>query len=150
MKIKSIILISLLISSISLAADGVVQIKSQNSVKQTTKKLIKALKKKGMTIFKVINHKKGAKKVGKKLRPTTVVIFGNPKVGTPLMQCSQSIAIDLPQKALIYEDADGQVWFNYNDPNYLAKRHNVQNCGKILSKISHVLAHFAEIATNKD
>ncbi len=147
LKIKSILLIFLFVSSMSFAADGLIRLKSCHSVKQTTKNLLKVLEKKGMTVFKVINHKKGAKKVGKKLRPTTVIIFGNPKVGTPLMQCSQTAAIDLPQKALIYKDASGQVWYAYNNPHYLVSRHNIKGCEKPLAKITNALANFAKAAT---
>ncbi len=145
--IKLTLLTFLLLSSIGFAADGLIQLKSHHSVKQTTKNLLDVLKKKGMTVFKVINHKKGAKKVGKKLRPTTVVIFGNPKVGTPLMQCAQTAAIDLPQKALIYKDAKGQVWYAYNNPQYLVTRHNIKECEKPLAKITKALGNFAKAAT---
>ena len=146
-KIKIILLTFLFISSIGFAADGLIQLKSNHSVKQTTKNLVKVLEKKGMTVFDVIKHKKGAHKVGKKLRPTTVVIFGNPKVGTPLMQCAQTAAIDLPQKALIYKDANGQVWYAYNSPQYLVARHNIKGCEKPLAKITKALGNFARAAT---
>lgn len=132
---------------VALAADGLISVKSHYSVKQTTENLLEVLDKKGMTVFKVVDHQKGAKSVDKKLRPTTLVIFGNPKVGTLLMQCSQTVAIDLPQKALIWEDADGQVWYAYNDPQYLAKRHAINHCEKPLAKITNALAQFAKAAT---
>jgi len=100
-----------------------------------------------MRVFIRINHTDGAKKVGKKLRPTEVIIFGNPKVGTPLMQCSQSVAIDLPQKALIWKDEKGQVWLSYNDPKYLAKRHGIKECIEAIKKIENALRNFANAAT---
>ena len=100
-----------------------------------------------MTVFIRINHAEGAQKVGKDLRPTEVIIFGNPKVGTPLMQCSQSTAIDLPQKALIWEDEKGQVWLSYNDPNYLANRHGISGCSDVIEKIQTALSNFAAAAT---
>jgi uncharacterized protein (DUF302 family) len=109
----------------------------------------KMLKKKGMTVFIRIDHAAGAKKVGKKLRPTEVIIFGNPKAGTPVMQCSQKAAIDFPQKALIMEDANGQVTLSYNDPKYISKRHNIKGCDKVLTKISGILNKFAKGATAK-
>ena len=87
---------------------------------------------KGMTVFLRINHSEGARRVGMELRPTELVIFGNPKVGAPLMQCSQTVAIDLPQKALIWQDESGQVWLTYNDPPYLAKRHDIDGCKAVL------------------
>lgn len=99
-----------------------------------------------MTVFERINHSKGAKSAGLELRPTEVVIFGNPKVGTPLMLCSQSVAIDLPQKMLIWQDQAGDVWLAYNDPGYLAKRHNIEGCDEVLGKISTALGNFAAAA----
>ena len=148
MILKKLLVLSLLISTIALADNGLITIKSNHSVKDTVKQLKQALNAKGMTIFDTINHKKGAKGVGKKLRPTTVVIFGNPKIGTPLMHCSQTMAIDLPQKALIWKDDNGQVWYSYNAPQYLAQRHNIQGCEKVLNKVSNALANFAKAATN--
>ncbi|MCP4983979.1 MAG: DUF302 domain-containing protein, partial [Gammaproteobacteria bacterium] len=105
------------------------------------------LNSKGMTVFTRINHAAGAAKVGKELAPTELVIFGNPKVGTPLMQCSHSIAIDLPQKALIWQDQSGQVWLSYNDPQFLALRHNTQGCDAVLKKVGMALGNFAKKAT---
>ena len=140
--------ITLLFSASAYAEDGLVSIQSQNSVQQTVERLKSALKEKGMTIFANIDHAQGAKRVGKDLRPTQLVIFGNPKLGTVLMHCKQSIAIDLPQKALIWQDEKGYVWFSYNNPTYLTKRHGIQACDKTLQKIAHALQHFALIATS--
>ena len=75
-----------------------------------------------------------------------MLIFGNPKVGTPLMQCSPSIAIDLPQKALIWQDKRGQVWLAYNDPKFLALRHDVSGCDEVLAKVATALGNFAAAA----
>ena len=80
------------------------------------------------------------------LRPTQVVIFGNPKVGTKLMQCSQEVAIDLPQKALIYEDEQGKTWIAYNNPMYLKDRHGMKGCDQVLAKINGVLNNLASQA----
>jgi uncharacterized protein (DUF302 family) len=148
-KSKYLILSLIFIQTIGLSAEGLIKIKSHNSVNQTVANLKYILNQKGMTIFKVINHKKGAKKVGKNLRPTTVVIFGNPNVGTPLMRCSQTAAIDLPQKALVWKDKSGQVWFGYNNPSYLASRHNIEGCDMVVKKIGNALAKFAKFATKK-
>jgi uncharacterized protein (DUF302 family) len=137
----------LLASGLSAAADGVITLASKYSVSDTADRLEAVLKKKGMKIFARINHAAGAASVGKKLRPTELVIFGNPKVGTPLMQCAQSVAIDLPQKALISEDANGKVWLSYNDPAYLQRRHHIQGCQPVLTKVSGALAKFARAAT---
>ena len=137
----------LLFSSLAIADNGLVSIKSSHSVKVTADRLEKTLKTKGMTVFTRINHAEGAQKVGKKLRPTVLIIFGNPKVGTPLMQCGQSVAIDLPQKALIWEDESGQVWLSYNDPKYLAKRHGIKGCDGVIKKIENALGNLASTAT---
>jgi uncharacterized protein (DUF302 family) len=129
------------------ATEGMISIKSAHSVAVTADRLEKILGSKGMTVFKRINHAAGAQKVGKTLRPTELVIFGNPKVGTPLMLCSHSVAIDLPQKALIWQDEAGQVWFSYNDPQYLALRHNIQGCDEVLKKVAGALGNFAKKAS---
>jgi uncharacterized protein (DUF302 family) len=133
--------------SLAFAADGLINIKSSHNVKGTADRLENTLREKGMTVFIRINHAEGAQKVGKKLRPTELVVFGNPKVGTPLMQCSQSVAIDLPQKALIWEDEAGHVWLSYNDPKYLAKRHGITECVNVIKKIEKALSNFAHAAT---
>lgn len=141
-------LISLFFSvSLASADNGLMSIKSSHDVKRTADRLENTLKEKGMTVFMRINHAEGAQKVGKKLRPTELVVFGNPKVGTPLMQCSQSVAIDLPQKALIWEDEAGQVWLSYNDPKYLANRHDMARCVDVIKKIEKALSNFAHAAT---
>lgn len=131
----------------SFAATGMIDVQSAHSVKQTAKRLEKALKSKGLKIFHRQDHAKGAKKIGAELRPTLLIVFGNPKAGTVLMQCQQSIAIDLPQKALIWEDAAGKVWLSYNDPKYLQSRHQMQGCEKPIENISKALANFANAAT---
>ncbi len=136
--------------STSVAAhEGLVSVNSVHSVSVTADRLENVLKNKGMTVFARINHAAGAEKVGITLRPTELVIFGNPKVGTPLMQCSQSIAIDLPQKALIWQDETGQVKLSYNNPQYLAKRHNTQGCDEVLNKVTNALSKFAAKATSE-
>jgi uncharacterized protein (DUF302 family) len=133
--------------SLAHADNGLISIKSPYDVKKTADRLENALNAKGMTVFIRINHAEGARKVGKKLRPTELVIFGNPKVGTPLMQCGQSAAIDLPQKALIWQDEAGQVWLTYNDPNYLVNRHGLAGCDEVTKKIEKALGNFAKAAT---
>ena len=136
----------LLLTSVAMADNGLVNVKSFHDVKGTADRLEEVLKDKGMTVFERINHAEGARKVGKELRPTELVIFGNPKVGTPLMQCAQSAAIDLPQKALIWEDEAGQVWLSYNDPEYLVKRHDIKGCDEVIKKVSNALGNFAKAA----
>lgn len=129
------------------ADDGLISVKSQHDVKTTADRLETVLRDKGMTLFIRIDHAQGAQKVGKALRPTELVIFGNPGVGTPLMQSGQTTAIDLPQKALIWEDAAGDVWFTYNDPEYLVKRHGITGCDENIQKIGKALGNFATAAT---
>ena len=128
-------------------SDGVIRIKSKHNVTATVDKLESALKSKGMTIFKRVSHSDGAARVGLELRPTELLVFGNPKVGTPLMQCAQLVALDLPQKALVYEDESGQVWYAYNDPEYIANRHNISGCDDVVNKISSALFNFSRAAT---
>ncbi|MGD2096867.1 MAG: DUF302 domain-containing protein [Desulfobacterales bacterium] len=141
-------IIFVLVSALPASAEsGLITVKSSHDVKITADRLETVLKEKGMTVFIRINHSEGARKAGEKLRPTELVIFGNPKVGTPLMQCGQTIAIDLPQKALIWQDEAGQVWLTYNDPQYLAQRHGIDGCAPVLNKVQNALKNFAQSAT---
>ncbi len=105
--------------------NGLVQVRSRHSVEDTVGKLKAAFVEKGMQVFTVIDHSGEAEKVGLKMRPTKVVIFGSPKGGTPLMVAAPSSAIDLPLKALVAENAEGEVWVTYNSPDYLQQRHGV-------------------------
>ena len=149
---KKLILTALLISSITIsaeAADGLVNIQSSFDVKETADRMESILKEKGMTVFNRIKHSESARKVDIELRDTELIIFGNPKVGSPLMKCQQSVAIDLPQKALIWEDDKTTVWISYNDPRYLEKRHNIVGCEEVISKIEKALSSIAESASMK-
>ena len=130
------------------AADGMLSVKSVHSGADTADKIEGVLRDKGMTVFDRIDHAAGAAGVGASLRATQLLVFGNPRVGTPLMQCSQSVALDLPQKALIWEDAEGTVWLSYNDPAYLATRHGLGECAAVLEKVSGALSGFAAAATS--
>src|ERR1700733_3439252 len=105
--------------------DGLVRVRSRNSVDETVRRLEAAFAAKGLQVFAVIDHSGEAEKIGLKMRPTKVVIFGSPKAGTPLMIAAPSLAIDLPLKALVAQDADGQVFVAYNSPEYLQERHGV-------------------------
>jgi len=104
---------------------GMVLVRSRYAVEETLGRLQAAFAEKGMRVFAVIDHSGEAEKVGLKMRPTKVVIFGSPKGGTPLMVAAPSLAIDLPLKALVAEDAEGKVSVTYNDPEYLRERHGV-------------------------
>ena len=105
--------------------NGLIQIASHYSVEETVRRLEAVFRERGMQIFAVIDHSGEAQKVGLKMPPTKVVIFGSPKGGTPLMVAAPSLAIDLPLKALVAEGADGKVGVTYNDPEYLRQRHGV-------------------------
>jgi len=102
---------------------GMVDIPSRYSVPETIARLQSILKEKGVTVFALIDHSGEAAKAGLEMRPTQLLIFGSPKAGTPLMVAAPSAAIDLPLKALAWEDAQGKVWLSYNAPEYLQQRH---------------------------
>lgn len=107
------------------ADDGITKRESPHSVPQTLDRLEAVLKERGITVFARIDHADGAAKVGLNLRPTQVLIFGNPRTGTPLMVAQPTIAIDLPMKALAWQDAAGKVWIGFNSADYLKKRHDL-------------------------
>ncbi|GAD03130.1 hypothetical protein AALB_3210 [Agarivorans albus MKT 106] len=130
------------------ASDGVISVASQHDVNQTAERMLSILEQKGMTVFNQVKHSDGAEKVGIELRDTQLIIFGNPKVGSPLMKCQQLIALDLPQKALIWQDEAGKVWISYNDPQYLVKRHQVAGCDPVFGKVSGALAAISKAAAN--
>jgi uncharacterized protein (DUF302 family) len=130
------------------AADGVVLVTSANDVKTTTDKLEKILTDKGITIFARVDHAAGADSVGQKLRPTTLLIFGNPKLGTPLMQKDQKMGLDLPLKALVFEGEDGKTYIAYNDPAYLSKRYGVGEPAKVFETMTGALRNFTAAAAN--
>jgi uncharacterized protein (DUF302 family) len=108
-----------------MAADGLTTIRSSNGPAETMKRLAAEVRAKGMTVFAHVDHAAGAVQAGLSLRPTDLLIFGNAKGGTPLIQAVQTIGIDLPLKALVWQDASGTTWLSYNDPNWLAKRHGL-------------------------
>jgi uncharacterized protein (DUF302 family) len=112
-------------TSIPMAGNGVVSKPSNHTVDETVEKLKAMLAAKGVTLFALVDHSGEAEKVGMKMRPTKLLIFGNPKGGTPLMQAAPSIAIDLPLKILVAEDAGGKVWVSFNSSEYLKQRHNL-------------------------
>lgn len=126
----------------AVAADGLVTLKSPYDAKDTMNRLEDIVKQRGLNVFARIDHAAGAARIGKALRPTEVLIFGNPQGGTPFMECAQSVGIDLPLKALVWEDAQGQVWLGHNDPAWTAQRHGVAQCpaagtiGKALSSLA--------------
>ncbi len=129
----------LFVSQAALANDAIVVKPSAHSVAKTLDRLTKILKSKGITVFARVNHTTGAEKIGEKLRPTELLIFGNPKLGTPLMQAAQQIGIDLPLKALAYEDKAGKVWLAYPSPAYLKKKFGVEGRDPVFEKMTGAL-----------
>jgi uncharacterized protein (DUF302 family) len=130
-------------------SDGLMTVASAFSVKDTIDRLQRAVTSKGMTVFARIDHAAGATDAGLVLRPTEVLIFGNAKTGTPLMQARQSIGIDLPLKALAWEDAAGQVWLSYNDPAWLAARHGFAGeAADIIKAMSAGLSAVSKLAVS--
>ncbi|MGO1233938.1 MAG: DUF302 domain-containing protein [Marinobacter sp.] len=132
-------------SLLASAAEGLVTLQSPHTATATMDRLESIVEEKGLTVFARIDHAAGAEKVGKSLRPTELLIFGNPKGGTPFMQCAQSVGIDLPLKALVWEDENGQIWLGYNDPEYLADRHGAADC-PVVPKLSEALSGMTEAA----
>ena len=150
MKTKALGLAALLslIAISSNAADGLVSLKSPYSAAVTMDRLEALVKQKGLNVFARIDHAEGAAKIGKTLRPTQLLIFGNAQGGTPFLECAQSVGIDLPLKALAWEDQSGQAWISYNDPEYLAKRHEIHSC-PAASNLKKALSGFAEATVAK-
>jgi len=104
---------------------GIISKPSNHSVDQTVEKLKNILQSKGVMLFALVDHSGEAERVGMKMRPTKLLIFGSPKAGTPLMLAAPNIAIDLPLKILVWEDGQGNVWVSYNSPEYLKERHGL-------------------------
>ena len=130
-----------------MAADGLVTIPSSFEPKETMDRLEAEIKGKGLTVFAHIDHAAGATAAGLSLRPTDLLIFGNAKGGTPLMQGGQTAGIDLPLKILVWEDADGKTWLSYNDPHWLAKRHAIgDSTAAAVTALANALASFAQTA----
>ncbi len=137
------------IGTAAVAADGLVAVKSPHDAKATMDRLEEQVKKRGLTVFLRLDHAAGAAKIGKTLRPTELLVFGNPQGGTPFMECAQSVGIDLPLKALVWEDPSSQVWLGYNDPAFLAKRHEVAQC-PVAGNLQKALAGIAEATVARD
>jgi len=126
-------------------AEGIVDLPTHSSVDETVARLQSMLQEKGVQIFALIDHSREAKRAGFEMRPTKLLIFGNPKAGTPLMLAAPTIAIDLPMKLLVWEDANGQVWISYNAPEYLQKRHALpQNLAAALGAVEALAKNAAQ------
>jgi uncharacterized protein (DUF302 family) len=125
--------------------NGIVSLRSQHTVEQTVERLKGLLEAKGVTLFALVDHSGEAEKVGLQMRETKLVIFGTPKAGTPLMVAAPSVAIDLPLKILIWEDAQGKTWVSYNSPAYLQERHGLpQELMQNISVVGTLAAKAAE------
>jgi uncharacterized protein (DUF302 family) len=132
-----------------MAVDGLTSIVSSFGPNETMNRLEAEVKARGMTVFARIDHAAGAVEAGLSLRPTEVLIFGNAKTGTPLMQAVQTIAIDLPLKALVWQDASGDTWLSYNDPAWLAQRHRLgHDAEAVIGGMAVALGAIARSATS--
>jgi uncharacterized protein (DUF302 family) len=118
---------------------GLTSIQSSFGPKETADRLQKEIRAHGMIIFARIDHAAGATAVGLSLRPTKLIIFGNARGGTPLMQAVQTLGIDLPLKVLVWEDADGKTWLSYNEPGWIGQRHGIANADSTVSKMAAML-----------
>ena len=140
------VLISSMLTTPALASHGIVTEPATGDVPVVVERLVSTLKSKGMTVFATIDHAAGARKVEQTLRPTVVVIFGNPKVGTALMKCNQAAGLDLPLKILVYEDESGKSWLRYSHPDFLADRYGLSECRGVLEKMGGALRSIVEEA----
>jgi uncharacterized protein (DUF302 family) len=127
--------------------EGLKTLKSEFGPEKTMARLEAEIKAHGMTVFARINHAALAMEVGLALRPTEVILFGNPRGGTPLMQAKQTMGIDLPLKALVWQDASGQTWVSYNEPEWLAKRHELAGLDGLLAAMTKALGDIAAKTT---
>ena len=131
-----------------MAKNGLVTLQSAHDFKITLERLLTAIESKGIAVFARIDHAAGAASVGLALRPTTLVVFGNPAAGTPLMQAAQTAGIDLPLKALVWQDASGAVLLSYNDPAWIAARHELgAEANKAVSNLAAAIEALARHAT---
>jgi len=129
--------------------EGLTSIQSKFGPKETMDRLQAEIRAQGMTVFARIDHAAGAAEVGLTLPPTEVIIFGNARGGTPLMQAVQTVGIDLPLKALVWEDTAGTTWLSYNEPGWIAQRHGVDaNAEQVVSKMAAALSAMSRKAAN--
>src|SRR5438270_8455726 len=128
--------------------EGLTTIESRFDPKETMDRLEAEIRAQGMTVFARIDHAAGAAEVGLKLRPTELIIFGNARGGTPLMQASQTAGIDLPLKALVWEDTAGTTWLSYNEPGWIAHRHSIVSAEPVVSKMAAALSAMSRKAAD--
>ena len=131
-----------------MTADGLVTVRSNHDPKETMSRLEAEVKARGLTVFAHVDHAAGAAEVGLPLRPTDLLIFGNAKGGTPLMQLDQAMGIDLPLKVLVWQDQAGATWLSYNDPGWLVERHRLsKDAGLTVNALTGALRAIAKAAT---
>lgn len=147
MKYLLIVLSALAISFTAFAEDKMKTSASKHSYSDTQAKLEAVIKEKGLTVFAKIDHSEGAKSVGLTMKPATVIIFGNPKGGTPFMVATPESAIDFPLKALLWEDAAGKVQFSYNTVSSIVEKHKIKGQDELATKLDGLLAAIAKYAT---
>src|SRR5882724_13106398 len=128
--------------------EGLTSIRSRLGPKETMDRLQAEISAKGMKVFAQIDHAAGAAEAGLELRPTKLIIFGNARGGTPLMQSAQTVGIDLPLKALVWEDASGKTWLSYNEPRRFAQGHGVDNAEQVVSKMAAALSAISRKAAD--
>ena len=127
---------------------GMIAVKSAHSAKDTMDRFESAVKAASMNVFARVDHAAGAQRIGKVLRSTEVLIWGSPQGGTPMLECSQTVGIDLPQKALVWQDQRGDVYLGWNDPVHLVtNRHETKGCETVTSNVAKAIAAFAKQAT---
>ena len=129
--------------------EGLVTKRSPYSVDRTLDRLASVVKEKGITVFARVSHSEGAADVGMELRPTELLIFGNPKVGTHFFTSRQTAGLDLPMKALAWTDAEGRVWLAYNDPAYIAARHGIGDRSAVVKKMTRALDALTDRAVGR-
>ena len=128
--------------------EGLTSIRSSFGPKETMERLEAEIRAQGMTVFARIDHAAGAAEVGLTLAPTELIIFGNARSGTPLMQAVQTVGIDLPLKALVWEDTAGRTWLSYNEPGWIVQRHSVANAEQVVSKMAAALSAISRKAAD--
>lgn len=149
--VSLVVVLSLLFAQVAFAGNGLIKKPSKYSVSETASRMEAVLDSKApISLMARVDHEANAQSVNLKLGPMVLLIFGNPMLGTRLMQENPTTGIDLPMKLLIWEDAQGKVWVAYNDPKYLAERHGLKNNDEVIKKMSGALNAMSDKATGKE
>ncbi len=146
MKQLAMVMFVLLAGCATVGDKGLVTVPSAHDVPTTVKRFEAAVATRGLRVFTTVDHAAGARRVDQSLRPTTLMLFGSPKVGTRLMRCSQTAGIDLPLKVLVYEDETGQTYIAYNGTDWLSDRHGLGECAEVLGNVAQALDGLATAA----